>query len=65
MGRWKGVRRSAYSNPDGIIELYDLETDPNETTNLVGEYPEIARQICEILATDRSPSIYDNWNFCP
>ena len=64
MGDWKGVRRSAYSNPDGVIELYDLENDPFETEDLVFQYPGIARQICEIMANDRSPSIYSNWNFC-
>lgn len=65
MGDWKGVRLNADGNPDGIIELYDLANDPNESTNVVDEYPAIAKQICEILANDRSPSIYANWNFCP
>ena len=65
MGDWKGVRRNAGSNPDGIIELYDLANDPYETTNVVEEYPAIARQICEIMAIDRSPSIFSNWRFCP
>ncbi len=65
MGDWKGVRLSANNNPDGIIELYNLADDPNETTNVVLENPAIARQICELMANERAPSIYSNWNFCP
>jgi arylsulfatase A-like enzyme len=49
MGRWKGVRLNADAGPDGPIELYDLETDLGEQTNLADRHPKIVRQICEIM----------------
>lgn len=41
MGQWKAVRLSA----DGPLELYDLEKDLGETTNVAGEHPDIVTRI--------------------
>ena len=42
-GKWKCL-----VNADGSgTELYDLNVDPNETTNLVKEQPEIARKLAD------------------
>ncbi|NCF39809.1 MAG: sulfatase-like hydrolase/transferase [Planctomycetia bacterium] len=64
-GDWKAVRLNAQSVPDGPIQLFNLVTDPNETTNIVDRHPEIARHLCELMTTMRSPSIYPEWTFCP
>jgi arylsulfatase A len=64
-GDWKAVRLNAQSVPDGPIQLFNLVTDPNETTNVVDRHPEIARHLCELMTTMRSPSIYPEWTFCP
>ena len=31
--------------PDGVVELYDLESDPHETKNLAAEHPDRVRQM--------------------
>lgn len=64
-GDWKAVRLNAQSVPDGPIQLFNLVTDPNETTNVVDRHPEVARHLCELMTTMRSPSIYPEWTFCP
>mgnify|MGYP001351208956 FL=1 len=33
-------------------ELFDLKTDPGETTNVIDEYPEVVAQLC---------AVYDKW----
>lgn len=59
MGNWKGVRLNVYENPDGPIELYDLETDPSETRDISSEKPEIVERIKEILKEAHTPD--ENW----
>jgi arylsulfatase A-like enzyme len=39
-GRWKSTR----SREDGILALFDLETDPGETVDVVAQHPEIAAE---------------------
>lgn len=34
IGKWKGIRLNIFEAPDGDIELYDLDTDPQETKNI-------------------------------
>ena len=38
-GNWKAVRLNVSKNPDGPIELYDLESDLYETNNVAGRLP--------------------------
>ena len=40
IGDWK-----LYMIAGEVIGLYDLENDPNETTNLVDQYPEIVKRL--------------------
>ena len=46
---------TAGQNPDSTFqyELYDLEIDPNETTNLAEKYPEIVKAMSNTLQTWR------------
>jgi arylsulfatase A len=52
MGRWKAVRRRV----GGKLELYDLQDDLGETTNVAGSQPEVVAKIEEYLATARNGS---------
>ncbi len=52
MDRWKAYRRAS----DGDFELYDLETDLAETSNVVDGYPEVVTRINEIMREARSES---------
>ncbi|WP_420933483.1 arylsulfatase [Alteromonas sp. A081] len=63
-GDWKAVRhykKGQRLNPP--IELYNLKTDPAETTNVASKYPEIVNKATELMKTSRTPSFMDAWNF--
>lgn len=51
--QWKGVRETASSD---TIELYNLENDIGETTNVAGDNPEIVRQIAALMQSERTAS---------
>ncbi len=48
MGKWKAVRKNIFEG-NMEIELYNLETDPNEETDLSDSYPEIVSRMMEIM----------------
>jgi arylsulfatase A len=52
LGNWKAVRL----NPTGPIDLYNLGTDPGETTNVASANLSIARWANEIFTTARTES---------
>jgi len=56
MGRWKAVRFGAA----GKLELYDLEADLGETTNVADEHRDVTAEIEAYLATARTESEF--WN---
>ncbi|OQP63575.1 arylsulfatase [Niastella vici] len=49
MGKWKGVKLNAASNPNGPIELYDLQNDVSEKNNIAGKHPDIVQAIRKIM----------------
>jgi arylsulfatase A len=63
MGRWKGVRNGVHRDPETPVELYDLGADPNETTDVAADHPEVVARIREILSTEHTPSPVPGWNF--
>ena len=56
LGRWKAVRRDLLARPDAPVELYDLEADPGETTDLRAARPEIAAGLSDLMAREHRPS---------
>jgi arylsulfatase A-like enzyme len=52
MERWKGVRLAK----DAPLELYDLDTDPRETTNVASRHPDVVKRIDEYLKSARTDS---------
>jgi len=65
MGRWKGIRMEVAKRPDAPIELYDLEGDERETTDVAASHPEIVRRIQELMRSSRTPAALPKWNFTP
>lgn len=47
-GKWKGVR----NKPGAPLELYDLASDPSETTDVSAQNPETADKILQILSRE-------------
>ena len=62
MGRWKGII-SDIRKGNQTMELYDLEKDVTETTNVASEHPEIVRQLYQLMDEARVQSDHPNFNF--
>ena len=52
-GRWKGIRRRRL---DAALEVYDLEVDQEETTDIAAARPEVAARLVAFLTTARTDS---------
>jgi arylsulfatase A-like enzyme len=63
MGRWKGIRNAIVKRPDAPVELYDLDADPRETTDVSASNPGVVRQIEDLMRTSRTRSHLPAWNF--
>lgn len=53
-GNWKAVLIDESSG----FELFDIENDPNETTNLAGQHPDILATLVETIKETREASPY-------
>jgi arylsulfatase A len=63
MGNWKGVRSNLKKNPNAPWELFNLETDKSETTDIASQYPELLGQFDEIVKKEHQPSHLPGWDF--
>jgi arylsulfatase A-like enzyme len=62
-GDWKAVRYFVVLDPDSPLELYNLEEDPYETTNVATEYPELVAELDHLIRTSRTESPIGAFNF--
>ena len=62
IGQWKGVRLGGHDDADAPIELYDLDVDPKETTDLAGNHPDVVARVREAMES-RTESSVERWNF--
>jgi len=53
MGKWKAIRTGGKG---GTIELFDLENDIGETTNLAAKFPSIAKRLAAAMDEAHVPS---------
>lgn len=63
-GMWKAVQvfnESNRSNPQ--IELYNLDSDPEETDDVSSNHPELVAKALGLMESEHSPSYIDKWNF--
>lgn len=55
-GRWKGLRLHIARNAPSAFELYDLKSDPAETTNVAARHPQVVRELKALMHRARTPS---------
>jgi len=48
-GKWKAVKLNCLVPEETLVELYDLEKDPSETTDISSEYPEKVNELLKIM----------------
>lgn len=52
-GKWKGVKLNV-NKGNSPLELYDLEQDPSESTDIAAQHPDIVKQLEDYIATART-----------
>jgi arylsulfatase A len=62
IGRWKGVRLGGHDDLDAPIELYDLEVDAAETTDVAADHPDVVARIRAVMAS-RTEARLPEWSF--
>jgi arylsulfatase len=57
-GKWKLVRQKLGAKKAGnaTLELFDLDTDPNEATDVAAKFPDIVKRLQEIAKREHTPS---------
>jgi arylsulfatase A-like enzyme len=48
-GKWKAIRLQVKRDPDGPLELYDLQKDPQEKNNVASQHPDIVDRMAQIM----------------
>ncbi len=68
-GKWKCVRNNSKDNPNGDVELYNLENDISESNNIASSNPEICDSCTQIMKHGRTESdiwtLFPSYNFDP
>ncbi|WP_373511677.1 arylsulfatase [Persicitalea sp.] len=63
LGKWKGVKTDVIKNKDAKWELYDLEKDESETTDMAAKYPKLVARFDQIVKKEHRPSHVPKWEF--
>jgi hypothetical protein len=50
-------------NGNAVFELYDLESDREETKNIATAHPEIIKKVEDIIRKEHQKSPNNNWQF--
>jgi arylsulfatase A-like enzyme len=62
MGKWKGVKTDLLKNPQAKWQLYNLEADPKESTDVAEKHPELIKQFDAIVQKEHTPPVREEWN---
>ncbi len=60
-GPWKAVRHKVLQGPTKTVELYNLDTDLAETTDVAEQYPEIAAEMSQLMQSSHTPNEHYAW----
>lgn len=63
IGKWKGVKSNLKKDRSAPWELYDMEKDEKETTDLSSQHPDLIQRMEEILKKEHRPSHIRDWEF--
>jgi arylsulfatase A-like enzyme len=63
LGSWKAVRTNVKKDPKAPWQLFNLETDRNETTDLADQHPDLIRQMDAIQLKEHQHSHIRDWEF--
>lgn len=63
MGNWKAIRSYMRKDPDSPWELYDLATDPFETTDLARLHPDVVDRCQRVMREAHQPAHIKEWEF--
>jgi arylsulfatase A len=63
MGNWKAVKSNIKKNPTAAWELYNLKTDPGETTNVAGQHTNLLQRFDKIVKKEHAASHIAEWSF--
>lgn len=55
-GKWKAIRIEVRKDPNSPLELYDLQTDPQEKSNIASQHPDIVRRMEQTMKQARTNS---------
>jgi arylsulfatase A-like enzyme len=55
-GKWKIVKLNCFAPDKTIVELYDLENDPSEETNIAEQYPDKVKELLYIIGKEHIES---------
>ncbi len=62
MGKWKAIRKNIF-NGNLTLELYDLEADVREQTDVSGQYPQIVTEMEAILKQEHETPELERFEF--
>jgi len=61
-GSFKALRKDLH-NGNTVFELYDLESDKEETNNIASSHPEIIKRVEDIIRKEHQKSANPKWQF--
>ena len=63
MGRWKGVKTELKKNAANSWQLYDLQNDEQETTDIASKHREILKKFDKIVEKEHKEPSIKSWQF--
>ncbi len=63
MGNWKGVKLDVKKHPEKKWQLFNLQTDRNETTDISDKYPDLIKQFELIVKKEHQQAHIQEWEF--
>lgn len=64
-GPWKAMRTGILQAPQKPVELYNLDSDLAETTDVAAQHPEIAAEMLALMQSSHVPNEHYDWKPAP